>query len=65
MAHICSKDGDSPAGTGAKWLLPLALFLIAASTVAVYWPLLQNDFIDFDDDVYVTANMMVRQGLTL
>ena len=48
-----------------KWLLPLALLLIAALTVAVYWPVLQNDFIDFDDDVYVTVNMMVRQGLTL
>jgi len=48
-----------------KWLLPLALLLIAAWTVAVYWPVLHNDFIDFDDDVYVTVNIMVRQGLTL
>jgi len=48
-----------------KWHLPLALVLIAAVTVAVYWPALQNDFIDFDDDVYVTANMMVQQGLSL
>lgn len=49
----------------AKWHLPLALLLIAAVTVAVYWPLLHNGFIDFDDDLYVTANMIVRQGLTL
>lgn len=48
-----------------KWHLPLALVLIAAVTVAVYWPALRNDFIDFDDDVYVTANMMVQQGLSL
>ncbi|MBK5273445.1 MAG: tetratricopeptide repeat protein [Desulfuromonadales bacterium] len=45
--------------------MPLALLLIATLTVAVYWPALHNDFIDFDDDVYVTVNMMVRQGLTL
>jgi len=48
-----------------KWHLPCALVLIAAVTVAVYWPTLHNDFIDFDDDVYVTANMMVHQGLSL
>lgn len=47
------------------WQLPLALVLVAALTVAVYWPVLQNGFIDFDDDLYVTANMMVRQGLSL
>lgn len=49
----------------AKWQLPLALLLIAAVTVAVYLPVLHNGFIDFDDDLYVTANMIVRQGLTL
>lgn len=48
-----------------KWRLPLALVLIAAVTLAVYWPVLHNGFIDFDDEDYVTANMMVRQGLTL
>lgn len=47
-----------------RWYLPLALLLITVVTVAVYWPTLHNDFIDFDDDVYVTANMMVRQGLS-
>lgn len=47
-----------------KWRLPLALLLIAIVTVAVYWQVLHNDFIDFDDDVYVTSNMIVRQGLT-
>ena len=49
----------------AKWRLPFALLLIAVVTVAVYWPVLHNDFIDFDDDVYITLNMAVRQGLTL
>ena len=47
-----------------RWYLPLALLLITVVTAAVYWPTLHNDFIDFDDDVYVTANMMVRQGLS-
>ena len=39
--------------------------LIAAVTVAVFWPVLHNGFIDYDDTDYVTVNMMVRQGLTL
>jgi hypothetical protein len=65
MSNGWSKDGDNLTGGTAKWRLPLALLLIATLTVAVYWPVLQNGFIDFDDEDYVTANMMVRQGLTL
>jgi len=48
----------------SKSRLPLALILIAAVTAAVYWVVLQNGFIDFDDNVYVTSNMVVQQGLT-
>ncbi len=47
------------------WRLPLALLLIGVVTVAVYWLMLGNGFIDYDDDAYVTANQMVRQGLTV
>ncbi len=65
MATMWNKDGVNRTVATAKWLLPFALFLIAALTVAVYWPVLQNGFIDFDDEDYVTANMVVRQGLTL
>lgn len=57
-------DRQSDLLTG-KWQLPFALVLIAVVTVAVYWPVLQNDFIDFDDDLYVTANAMVQQGVSL
>lgn len=55
----------SPAVAAGKWHLPLALVLVFAVTVLVYWPALRNEFVDFDDDVYVTVNMAVRQGLTL
>jgi protein O-mannosyl-transferase len=48
-----------------KWRLPFALLLIAALTAAVYSPVLQNGFVDYDDPDYVTVNMMVRQGVTL
>jgi protein O-mannosyl-transferase len=50
---------------GGEWNLPLALFFLAAVTAAVYWPVLHNGFIDYDDPDYVTLNMMVRGGVTL
>jgi hypothetical protein len=65
MTNTLKIQTDSTTGESAKWHLPLALVVIAALTVAVYWPVLQNGFIDFDDDVYVTINTAVRQGLTL
>jgi protein O-mannosyl-transferase len=57
--------GDARKLKQGTWNLPLALLMIAALTVAVYWPVLHNGFIDYDDPAYVTVNMMVRQGLTL
>jgi hypothetical protein len=65
MANTTKTETNSATTNVPKWLLPLALLLIAAVTVAVYWPVLHNGFIDFDDDDYVTVNMVVRQGLTL
>lgn len=65
MAPPSDISAPPAAGLAARWRLGPALLLIAAVTVAVYWPVLHNDFIDFDDDVYVTLNMAVRQGVTL
>jgi len=47
------------------WNLPLALIFLAAVTALVYWPVLHNGFIDYDDPDYVTLNQMVRGGVTL
>ncbi len=44
------------------WLLAGLLALV---TIALYWPAMQCDFVDFDDDLYVTANAHVQSGLTL
>lgn len=43
--------------------LLICLCLIAATLVA-YWPLKNQEFINFDDDKYVTENHHVREGLT-
>ncbi len=37
--------------------------LLALSVLAVFAPLGQHDFIDFDDNVYVTDNRRVQTGL--
>lgn len=42
-------------------MIALALFV---STAAVYTPIWPNEFVHFDDDVYITANPHVQGGLT-
>jgi len=43
-------------------LIGTGLFLL---TLAVYWPALRHDFIEqFDDNLYVTRNAYVQQGIT-
>jgi len=44
--------------------LLVALALLAA-IAAVYWPLLDADFLIHDDRTYVTANPHIKEGLTL
>jgi Flp pilus assembly protein TadD len=43
--------------------LLICLFL-GAVTLAVYWPVTKNDFVNFDDDLYVTENRHVKAGLS-
>jgi tetratricopeptide (TPR) repeat protein len=44
-----------------EWWIGL---LLAVVTLAVYWPVRTCDFLDFDDDYYVTQNAHVQLGLT-
>ena len=44
----------------AWWLA--ALLLLA--TIAIYWPATRGDFVNYDDDLHVTANAQVQKGLT-
>jgi len=43
------------------WLLAAVLVLV---TIALYWPATGYDFVNYDDDVYVTSNVHVQNGLT-
>jgi protein O-mannosyl-transferase len=42
-------------------VISLVLFL---GTFALYYPALQNGFVNYDDPAYVTSNLAVQQGLT-
>ena len=42
----------------------ICLFL-AGGVLAVYWQLLESDFINLDDTIYVTDNKHVRTGLNM
>ncbi|HUL20668.1 MAG TPA: tetratricopeptide repeat protein [Thermodesulfobacteriota bacterium] len=44
--------------------LLISLFLIAA-TVLVFWPVKNHEFLNYDDNEYVTENPQVKSGLTL
>jgi Flp pilus assembly protein TadD len=44
------------------WLLAILLALV---TVALYWPATGYDFINYDDNLYVSENARVQNGLTL
>jgi len=42
----------------------LVLLALALVTFSAHWRVLQNDFVNYDDNDYVTANPVVHQGLT-
>lgn len=47
-----------------KYRVAIISLLLACATVSLYAPAIKNDFIDFDDDRYVTENPHVQTGLT-
>jgi Flp pilus assembly protein TadD len=44
------------------WLMAALLALV---TIAIYWPVMRHDFVNYDDTLYVTSNVHVQNGLTL
>jgi len=43
------------------WLMAVVLVLV---TIALYWPATRCNFVNYDDDFYVTSNAHVQNGLT-
>ena len=48
-----------------KRMMALICMVLAVVTIAAYWPVLGADFVNYDDNVYVTENQHVLGGLTL
>jgi protein O-mannosyl-transferase len=61
-AGITSQSGASSL-IATRWAWILSLLLIVA-TVAVYYPVKDHPFANYDDDAYVTSNPHVQAGLT-
>src|SRR5215469_7069345 len=48
-----------------QWFAAICIVLaLAAGTIALYWPITRDAFINFDDNAYVTDNSHVKAGLT-
>jgi protein O-mannosyl-transferase len=56
------KQSRPTSSSGLAWLVAAGL---AVLVYVAFQPVLQNEFVTFDDDVYITANPYVRAGLTL
>jgi tetratricopeptide (TPR) repeat protein len=44
--------------------VPIVALLLFFGTLALYYPAMQNGFVNYDDPAYVTSNPNVQQGLT-
>ena len=69
MRNAATKSGPAPTGASAPiatrprfpaWLMAMLLLL---ATIVLYWPATRHDFVNYDDDFYVTANVHVQSGL--
>src|SRR6266480_4441493 len=47
-----------------RWSTLAGSLVLMAGTLAVYWPVTHFDFVNFDDQIYVTQNLHVQPGLT-
>jgi len=57
------KDNSAIDMLKKKYFYIICLFLVVV-TLAVYWQVLDNDFVHYDDGVYVTENLRVHKGVT-
>ena len=60
----CKKGGHAATFFNIRLDLLICL-LLTLSILAVYWQVRTHDFVNLDDNVYVTANEHVRSGINL
>ena len=56
--------GQASTGTNTMRREILICLLLVATTLAVYWQVTNHEFINYDDNVYVSENPHVQSGLT-
>jgi len=71
MRRPATKSSPAPTRVAtpvtARPGLPVWLMagLLALVMIAIYWPATRHDFVNYDDDLYVTLNVHAQTGLTL
>jgi protein O-mannosyl-transferase len=70
MSRPAAKPSPTPKIVRGKFAHPsVPLWFLAAllafATTTVFWPATRYDFVNYDDDSYVTANAQVQKGLSL
>jgi len=65
QAEPAPLQPPTPAAGPPRRLGRLVAGSLALVTLALYWPATSCDFVNFDDDVYVTANPHVQSGLSV
>ena len=64
-----AKPARTSASAPAVALLGLPVWLVAPvlalATLVLYWPTTGHEIVNYDDDIYVTANARVQSGLSL
>ncbi len=61
--NLLTKDNNATDILNKKLFYIICIFLVIV-TLAVYWQVLDNDFVNYDDDDYVTENIRVHKGVT-
>ena len=64
QAKPASLPACAPVRARPRLLVWLAPALLALAMVALYWPVTHFDFVNYDDDFYVTSNLHVQNGVT-
>ena len=62
MALERGSGGEHP---GNRWTPATLAGLLTLLTLAAFWPVLRNDFTNYDDHTYVSANRHVQRGLSV
>ncbi len=58
------KSEKPAAGLNVRWTVPAVCLFLAAITFAVFGQTLHHEFVNFDDNLYVSDNPVVQKGLT-